>query len=204
MAGAREVSVLLLDGEKLPAAEQEVRREEDTGEDGDGEGAGGGEVDSGEAEEGGFEKGPDGEGRGGVEVSGDVPVAALEVANGCIAVPAFVGVFGPVHPGGVVGEVGVEMDGVKGEEEGGDQEESGLGEFEDAGRDGVRVVHEALVIKHRFGARVSGYYRSVTGGGGRGAIRAAFGPGQRWERRVNGGGRMLFFPFKPVKSETNR
>src|SRR5207248_1561901 len=121
--------------------EKEVRGEEDAGEDCDGEGAGGGEVDSGETEEGGFEKRPDWEGGGGVEVAGDVPMAALEVADGCVAVPAFVGVFGPVHPGGVVGEVGAEMDGVEGEKEGGDEEESGLGELEDAGRNGVGVVH---------------------------------------------------------------
>jgi hypothetical protein len=125
----------------LPAAEQEVGGAEDTGEDGDGEGASGGEVDSGEAEEGGFDKRPDGEGGGGVEVAGDVPVAALEVADGCVAVPAFVGVFGPVHPGGVVGEIGAEMNGMKGEKEGGDEEENGLGGLEEAGRDGVRLVH---------------------------------------------------------------
>ncbi len=41
-------------------------------------------------------------------------MAALEVADGAVAVPAFVGVFGPVHPGGVVGEVGAEMEGVQG------------------------------------------------------------------------------------------
>jgi hypothetical protein len=30
---------------------------------------------------------------------------------------------------------------VKGEKEGCDEQENGLGDFEDAGRDGVRVVH---------------------------------------------------------------
>jgi hypothetical protein len=42
----------------------------------------------------------------------------------------------------VVGEVGAEMDGVKGEEEGSNEEENGLESLEDAGRDGVRVIHE--------------------------------------------------------------
>ena len=115
----------------MPAAEEEVGREQDEAEDGDGEGACGGETDAGEAEEGGFEQGPDGEGGGGVEVAGDVPVAALEVADGGVAVPAFVGVLGPVHPGGVVGEVGVEMEGVEGEEDSGGEEENGLDGLED-------------------------------------------------------------------------
>ena len=118
--------------EKLPAAEQKVGREENAGEDGDGEGASGGETDAGEAEESRFEQRPDGERGGGVEVAGDVPVAAQEVADGAVAVPAFVGVFGPVHPGGVVGEVGAEMEGVKSQEDGGDEEENGFGDFEDA------------------------------------------------------------------------
>jgi len=116
----------------LPAANQEVGGEEDTGEDGDGEGAGCGEIDAGKTEESGFEKGPDGESGGGVEVAGDVPVTAQEVADGSIAVPAFVGVLGPVHPGGVIGEVGAEMKGVKSQEGGGDEEENGFGDFEDA------------------------------------------------------------------------
>ncbi len=136
----------------LPAAEQEVGRDEDEAEDGDGEGAGGGEVDAGEAEEGGFEKRPDGEGGGGVEVSGDVPVAALEVADGAVAVPAFVGVLGPVHPGGVVGEVGVEMEGVQGEEDGGGEQEKGLGGLKDAGWVGLRAVH--LGVKRGSALRV--------------------------------------------------
>ncbi len=64
-------------------------------------------------------------------------MTAQEVADGCVAVPAFVGVLGPVHPGGVIGEVGAEMEGVKSQEGGGDEEENGFGDFEDAGRDGV-------------------------------------------------------------------
>jgi hypothetical protein len=125
----------------LPAAEQEIGGKEDAGEDGDSESACGGEVDAGEAEERGFEKRPDGKGGGRVEVAGDVPVAALKVADGSVAVPAFVGVLGPVHPGGVIGEVGVEMYGVEGEEEGGDEEEKGFDGVEDTRRDGVRVAH---------------------------------------------------------------
>ena len=96
----------------MPATQQEVGGAQDTGKDCDGEGACGSEIDSGEAEKEGFEERPDGKSGSGVEVSGNVPVAALEVADGSIAVPAFVGVLCPVHPGGVVGEVGVEMEGV--------------------------------------------------------------------------------------------
>lgn len=145
--------------EKLPAPEQKVGREEDTGKDGDGESAGRGEVDPGEAKEDCFEERPDGEGGGGVEITGDVPVAALEVADGTVAVPAFVGIFGPVHPGGVVGEVGVEMDGVENEECSGDDEQDGLGSLEDAERDGVRLVHGPK-IKREVVARVPEYYRN--------------------------------------------
>ena len=53
-------------------------------------------------------------------------MAALKVADGAVAVPAFVGVLGPVHPGGVVGEVGAEMEGVQDEEDGRDAEENRL------------------------------------------------------------------------------
>ena len=110
-------------------------------EDGDCKGTGSGEIDASEAEEGGFDKRPDGKCGGGVEVSGDVPVAALEVADGAVAVPSFVGVFGPVHPGGVVGEVGVEMNGVKSQKQSGYEEESCLQELENTSRNGVERVH---------------------------------------------------------------
>ena len=50
-------------------------------------------------------------------------MAEIEVADGRIAVPTFVGVLGPVHPGRVVGEVGREMEEVKGKEQAGDGEE---------------------------------------------------------------------------------
>jgi len=125
----------------LPAAEEEVGGEEDASEDGYGEGAGGGEGDSGEVEECGFEEGPEGEGGGGVEVPGDVPVSALVVADGGVAVPAFVGVFGPVHPGGVVGGIGGEVAEVEGEKEGGREEEENLKGLEEAGRDGEGLGH---------------------------------------------------------------
>jgi hypothetical protein len=48
-------------------------------------------------------------------------MTALEMADGSIAVPSFVGVLGPVHPGGVVGEVGVEVEGMQGEKDSGDE-----------------------------------------------------------------------------------
>jgi hypothetical protein len=41
----------------------------------------------------------------------------------------------------MIGEVGVEMYGVEGEEEGGDEEEKGFDDVEDTRRDGVRVAH---------------------------------------------------------------
>jgi len=41
----------------------------------------------------------------------------------------------------VIGEIGAEMEGVEGEEEGGDEEEDGLEDLENAGRAGVRLVH---------------------------------------------------------------
>ena len=110
----------------VAASDQQPGDDEDSGEDGDGEGAGGGERDAGELEDEAFEDRPDGERGGGVEVSGQVPLAALEVTDGGITVPAFVGVFGPVHPGGVVGEVGVEMKGVEGQEDRRDEEKGGL------------------------------------------------------------------------------
>ena len=55
--------------------------------------------------EGPFDERPDG-GRAssGVEVSQDVPVAALEVTDGSVAVPTFVGVRWPVHQGEWLGK----------------------------------------------------------------------------------------------------
>src|SRR5665213_3604217 len=63
------------------------------------------------------------EGDRGVEVALPVPVAEEDLANGGVAVPAFVGVFRPVVPGGVVGEVGAEVEEVEREEDGRDREE---------------------------------------------------------------------------------
>ena len=100
-------------------ASRSQEAEEDAGKNGHGEGSGGDEGNASEGEQEGFKRGQDGESGGGVEVAGDVPVAELEVADGGVAVPAFVGIFRPVHPGGLVGEVGGEVDGVQGEEEGG-------------------------------------------------------------------------------------
>jgi hypothetical protein len=128
-------------GEKLPAAKQKVGDNKDETKDGYGETACGDEVDAGKAKESCFEEGPDGKGCGGIEVSGDVPVAELEIADGAVAVPALVGVFGPVHPGGVVGEVSVEMDCVQGQEDCGDEKEDGFCELENSGRNGARLIH---------------------------------------------------------------
>jgi hypothetical protein len=98
-------------------------------------------MDSGEAKESRFEERPDGEGRGGVEVAGNVPVAALEVADSAVTVPAFVGVLCPVHPRGVVGEVGVKVKGMEGEEERSEEEKECLDDLENTERDGVRLIH---------------------------------------------------------------
>ncbi len=68
-------------------------------------------------------------------------MAALEVADGGVAVPAFVGVFGPVHPGRVVGEVGLEMEGVEVEEDGGDEKKRDLNGLEETRRDGKQMAH---------------------------------------------------------------
>jgi hypothetical protein len=105
------------------AADEEVGDEQDEREDGDGESARGGEADSGEVEDESFEEGPDGQRGGGIEVSGNIPVAELEVSNGGVTVPSFVGVLGPIHPGGVVGEVGFEVKGVQIQKDGGSAEE---------------------------------------------------------------------------------
>ena len=125
----------------VPAAQQGVRREKDKPEDRNREGAGGGEADSGESKESGFEQRPDRERGSGVEVSGNVPLAALKVADGSIAVPALVGIFGPIHPGRVVGEIGVEMDGVQSEEDSCNEEDKGLNGLDDARRNDVRPFH---------------------------------------------------------------
>jgi len=74
----------------------------------------------------GFEKGPDGECGGGVEVAVDIPVAELEVADGAVPVPAFVSVFGPIHPARVIGEVGGQMDGVQPQQDGRTEEHDGV------------------------------------------------------------------------------
>ncbi len=140
----------------MPAAEQEVGGGEDEGEDGYGEAAGGDEIDAGEAKERGFEERPDGESGGGVEVAGDVPVAALEVADGSVAVPAFVGVLGPVHPGGVVGEVGVEVKGVQDEEDGGEEEQNRLDGLEDSETSWGPADSCVRRVKRNFAVRVQG------------------------------------------------
>jgi hypothetical protein len=137
MAGARGFGSLSR-GEELPMTQQNVRREEDETEDHNSECTGSSKMNTGEAEEGRLEKRPDGERGGGVEVAGDVPVTTLEVADGCIAVPAFIGVLCPVHPGRVVGKVGVEMESMQSEEEGSDEEENDLDDFESTGRDEMR------------------------------------------------------------------
>ncbi len=127
--------------ESLPAAQEKPAGEQDEGEDAYGECARRSDTDAGEAEDGGLEQGPDGEGGRGVEVAGDVPVATLEVADGSVAVPAFVGVLGPVHPGRVVGEVGPEMQGVEAEEDRGDEKERDLNGLEETRRNGGQTAH---------------------------------------------------------------
>ena len=103
-----------------------------------------------------------------VEVTGDVPVAALEMSDGSVAVPSFVGVLGPVHPWGVIGEVSVEMKDVQNEEDGGGEEENDLGGLKDAGWTGVRAVHvlmsvnAGLRLKTRAKGASSEYYKPVT------------------------------------------
>ena len=78
-------------------------------EEGDGERAGSFNGDAGEEEEQPLEEGPHGDGRGGVEVARDVPVAEEVGADGGVAVPAFVGVLGPILPRGVIGEIRAEV-----------------------------------------------------------------------------------------------
>ena len=125
----------------MPAVQEKPTGEQNEGKDAYGEGACGGDTDAGEAKDGGLEQRPDREGGGGVEVAGDIPVAALEVADGGVAVPAFVGVLGPVHPGGVVGEVGLEMQGVEAEEDRCDEKKRDLNGLEETRRDGRQTAH---------------------------------------------------------------
>ena len=128
-----------------PATEEKPGGEKDAAEDGDGEGSGSDEGDAGCEKEQGFQEGPDGERGGGVEVAGKVPVAELEVADGGIAVPAFIGVLGPVHPGGEIGEVRGEMDEVKREEERGGCEKQ---DSEELVGDLVPVRHEGDTVPY--------------------------------------------------------
>ena len=88
------------------SADKKREDERRKAEEADGEGARGDDADAGELEDETEEDGPDGQGDGRVEVAGDVPVASLKVADGGVAVPALIGVLGPVHPWGVGGEVG--------------------------------------------------------------------------------------------------
>jgi hypothetical protein len=103
--------------ESLPTQQEKPTGKQDETEDTYGKGTCGGDSDASEAKDGGLNQGPNREGGRRVEVAGDVPVATLEVADGGVAVPAFVGVLGPVHPGGVVGKIRPEMQGVETEKD---------------------------------------------------------------------------------------
>ena len=90
--------------------EQQVAQQQIAEEKGDGQPARRLDRDSGKAEQHPFEEGPHRHRRRGVEVPGQVPVAEQVSANGGVAVPALIGVFGPVHePRRVVGKIGAEM-----------------------------------------------------------------------------------------------
>ena len=101
---------------RLPATKQEIGREQNSAKDGDRQSARGEERYAGQAKHQSLDERPHGECGRGIEISGDVPVAALEVADRGIAVPALVRVFGPVHPGGMVWKISREMDEVQCEE----------------------------------------------------------------------------------------
>ena len=98
----------------------------------------GDQADSGEAEESEFEGGQNGQCDGGVEISVNIPGAEDVVLDGGFAIPTFVGVLRVVHPRGLVGEIGAEMDGVQGEERG----DGGQPEPVEIGPDWVRPLHE--------------------------------------------------------------
>jgi hypothetical protein len=168
-----------------PSTEKEIRGEDDEAEDPDGQGAGGDKADSGEVKEGGFEKGQDGEGGGGVEVSGNVPVAALEVTDGGVAIPAFVGVLGPVHPGGVVGEVGAEVKGVQEEEDEGAQKKKSLQGFEEERRVWTRERHGYRRVKRTFELRVEDITKMLLGGSMCCAARDSMLPKKRCRGELN-------------------
>jgi len=137
--------------------EEEPSDNEGQAEDEEGEGAGGGEGDSRDAEDEVLQRRPDGERDRGVEVALPVPVAEEDLANGTVAVPAFVGVFRPVVPGGVVGEIGAEVEEVEDEEDRRDREE-------EPAEDG-REVRGGLECGLGHGSR-SGYVDGDAGGRG--------------------------------------
>ena len=62
-------------------------------------------------------KGQTGRAAAGLKSPGDVPVAEQEVADGGVAVPAFIGVFGPVFPRGLVGKIRLQVNPVQSEED---------------------------------------------------------------------------------------
>ena len=125
--------------------DEAIESKEREGEDAERKRAGGGGGDAGEAKGDPFDSGPDRQGDGGIEVALEIPVAEKVMADGGVAVPAFVGVLGPIDPGRVVGEVGGEMEEVQGEEDGRDDEQDRsqrAGEvMAGGGRDGVVDWH---------------------------------------------------------------
>ncbi len=102
---------------RTPELHQAIADEQGKAEDRDAEEAGCRQADAGDAKENKLQHRPHGQGRGGVEVSGNVPVSEQVMADGGIAVPALIGVLGPVHPLGVVGEVRAQVDIMQREEE---------------------------------------------------------------------------------------
>jgi hypothetical protein len=105
------------------ALKKDVERDERDREDAERECARGRRSDAGELEDDELNRRPDGQSDSGVEVAGPVPVTCEVVADGRVTIPALVGVFGPVHPGGVVGEVGRQVQEMEREEDGRDAEE---------------------------------------------------------------------------------
>src|SRR5215469_872812 len=93
--------------------QQDVEEDEREAEDAEGESSCSYRCYAGELEDEKLECGPYGKCDCRIEVAAPVPVAGKVMANSGVAVPAFVGVLGPVHPGRAVGEVCGEMEKVE-------------------------------------------------------------------------------------------
>src|SRR5215472_7684158 len=90
----------------LPTTNQKVRNDENQPKDRDCEGSCGYDVDTCEPKDKRFNQRPNRKGSSRVEISGNVPRTSLEMADCSVTVPAFVGIFRPVHPWRMIGEVG--------------------------------------------------------------------------------------------------